>query len=61
MEEILAKTLSNPTYTTIIAVVNALLAVIVPQLAKITIVLSSLLAAFPAILRRWLGMSTEHA
>jgi hypothetical protein len=61
MEEILAKTLSNPTYTTITAVVNALLAVIVPQLANIAVVLSSLLAAFSTILRRWLGMSTEHA
>jgi hypothetical protein len=60
MEEVLAKSLANSANPTIIAMIYAFLAVIVPELANIAVVLGSLLLALPAILCRRLSMSTQH-
>jgi hypothetical protein len=60
VEEVLAKSLANPANSTIITVIYAFLAVIIPKLANIAVVLGSLLLALPAILCRRLSMSTQH-
>lgn len=56
MEEVLSESLPNATDATIVAMIDAFLPVIVPELADVAIIPSSLLPASPAILCRWLSM-----
>lgn len=58
MKEILPQSLSNSTYTAVAAMIDALFAVVIPELANLAIILRSLLAALPAVLRCRLCMST---
>ena len=60
VEEVLAKSLANSTNSTIVTVIYALFTVIVPKLANIAVVLSSLLIALSAILCRRLSMAAQH-
>lgn len=60
MKVINAKTLSNPTDTTVIAVIDVLLWVIVPELTIFAIVLWDLLAAVDAILSSRLHLEAMH-
>lgn len=61
MHEILTQTLSQPAKATVIAVVNAFVAVIVPQLALVAVIPSRVLAAIHARLAGGLGSLTQHA
>ena len=61
MEEILAEPLADSANSTIITVVYAFLAVIIPKLADIAVVLGSLLVTMSAIPCRRLSMSAKHA
>jgi hypothetical protein len=56
MEEILPQSLPNSTYAAVAAMIYALFAVIIPELAYLTIILCSLLAALSAVLRCGLRM-----
>lgn len=60
VEEVLAKSLANSTNSTVVTVIYALLTVIVPKLANIAVVLSSLLVAVSAILCCRLSMAAQH-
>lgn len=58
VKKVLSKSLSNATYAAIIAMIDAFFAIIIPELANATVILSGLLATLPADLCRWLSMST---
>lgn len=58
VEEVFAKPLANPTNTTVIAMINALISVIVPKFANFTVILSTLLSTIFAVMGRGLGMTT---
>jgi hypothetical protein len=60
MEEILSKASAFPANATIIAVVNALIWIIIPQLAHVAIVPGSPLATSNAQLASSLCTSTDH-
>lgn len=60
VEEILAKPLTNSTDPTVMTVVYAFLAVIVPKFADIAVVQGSLLVTMSAIPCRRLSMSAQH-
>jgi hypothetical protein len=58
VEEVFAKPLANPTNTTVIAMINALVPVIVPKFANFTVILSTLLPTVFAVMGRGLGTTT---
>lgn len=59
--EVFAQTFSSPADTTVWAVVDLLLAVIVPELTNVTIVTCSFRLTLPAHMGCWLGCSACHA
>jgi hypothetical protein len=61
VKEILPQTLADTADTTIIAVVNTFVRIIIPEFADVAIVLCSMFTALPTDCRGRLSMSTEHA
>jgi hypothetical protein len=61
VEDVLSQASAFPAYTTIVAVVNILVWVIVPQLTNITIIPGRPLAAINAELTSLLGTIAYHA
>lgn len=61
MEEILAKTFSLSTNPTIIAVVDRLVLVIIPEFALVAIIRCHLNSTITAVLTGWLSLITLHA
>ena len=58
--EVSAQAFASPAYLTVWAVVDLLLAVIVPQLAKITVIACRFQVAVFAMVSRFLGRATCH-
>lgn len=61
VEEILAEAFAQPADPAVVAVVDAFVGVIVPELAHGTVVECCILAAHPAGLRNGLGRAAQHA
>jgi hypothetical protein len=61
MVEVLSQTSPNPADTTIIAVIDALLVVVVPQLADITVIPCRSFTTISAVFAGWLRIATPHA
>lgn len=60
MKEVLPKTLSNPTDSTIVTVINAFLVIVIPELAYATIVPRSPFTAVQAYFSSWLTPPAKH-
>ena len=60
MKEILPETLSDTTNTTIVAMIDALVRIIVPKLANIAVIPSTSLPTHSACFRCRLRTATEH-